>query len=124
MPPASLSTFEVMIPGPATARKVRRPFHRILKPELLMPQRLSSNDQLSPVSASPGIGSKSPGARIPPIGASLSGVDQVLQGDDAFKMVHLVHHRKDHELVFAEKVGHLVDVFLRPHLHQVLIHEI
>ena len=31
MPPASLSTFEVMIPGPATAKKRSSPFQRFFR---------------------------------------------------------------------------------------------
>src|SRR5712692_10982577 len=81
MPPASLSTLAVMIPGPSTARKITKLVRK-------RPNRFSFTGSARGLSS------------------MQDQLDDVVGGDHTLKVLLVIHYRECHQVVLVEEVNH------------------
>src|SRR3989442_5587573 len=102
MPPASLSTLAVMIPGPMTDAST------------------ASRAQRERSGRMPAEGVMRPSARD---SAMQHLLQHVVHGDDAQELAALVLHRQGEEVVLRRQLGHLARRIVGPQRRGVVVHE-
>src|SRR5512143_2097935 len=117
MPPASLSTLAVMMPGPTMAssisRRTRRGRMRCWRAMSASPGLRALREAAARVAAADGLAVHARDALLP--GRRDDLVERVVGGDDAVEFVLLVHHRHGQQVVLGDHLRHALLALVQAH---------